>query len=97
MATNKKGAWNLKQYEVILDPKAEKVFKEIKDKKLSRRIANIFDMLSISYHTLGKALLGEWKGCYSIKTFSYRIIYEILHSKCIVYILKIQHRRDVYK
>lgn len=87
----------MKRYKVILDPKAERIFKSIRDKKLSRRIANIFDLLSTNYLTMGKPLLGEWRGCYSIKTFSYRIVYEILHSKCIVYILKIGHRRDVYK
>lgn len=86
----------MKQYEVILDPNAEKIYKIIKDEKLRKRIANIFDLLSTNYLTMGKPLLGEWKGCYSIKTFSYRIIYELLHNRCIVYILKIGHRKDVY-
>lgn len=97
MATDKKGAWYLKRYKVILDPKVEKLFRKIKDEKLSRRIANIFDLLSTDYLTLGKPLLGEWKGCYSIRTMSFRIIYELFHNKCIVYILKISHRGKVYR
>lgn len=87
----------MKRYKVILDPRAEKVFRAIKDEKLSRRIANILDLLSTSYLTLGKPLLGEWKGCYSIRTMSYRIIYEIIHNRCIVYILKIGHRSNIYR
>lgn len=87
----------MKRFHVILDKKAERAFKEINDKKLSKRIGQIFDFLASNYHTAGKPLLGEWKGCYSIKTFSYRIIYEILYDKQIVYVLKIGHRQNVYK
>jgi mRNA interferase RelE/StbE len=86
----------LKKYTVVLDLKAERALKEIKDKKLLRNITNILNLLATNYLTSGKPLLGEWKGCYSIRTMRYRIIYEIFHSKQMVYILKIGHRKDVY-
>jgi mRNA interferase RelE/StbE len=43
----------------------------------------------------GKQLVGPLKGKWSMRVGDYRIIYEI--EKTTIYILTINHRRDVYK
>ena len=43
----------------------------------------------------GKQLIGPLKGKRSLRVGDYRIIYEI--TKSLIYVLTINHRRDVYK
>ena len=45
----------------------------------------------------GKPLKGNKKGCYSLRVGEYRIIYEVYPSKKIVYIIRIGHRKDIYR
>jgi mRNA interferase RelE/StbE len=46
---------------------------------------------------LGKALSGEFKGLYRWKTGRFRVIYEIHKDVLIILVLKIGHRKDVYR
>ncbi len=45
----------------------------------------------------GKALTGEFKGLYRWRTGRFRVIYEIQKDVLIILILKIGHRKDVYR
>lgn len=75
---------------------ARKQFESIHDDKLKNRLLAIFKYLAQNPH-LGKPLVGEMKGQWSYKTFSYRIVYHIAKQELTIIILKIQHRRDVYR
>ena len=44
----------------------------------------------------GKSLKHDFKGKYSFRVGTYRIIYKIIREKITVYIFDIGHRRDVY-
>ena len=46
---------------------------------------------------LGKALKAELKGLYSYRVGDYRIIYNIVRHQLIVQVLKVMHRREVYR
>ena len=83
-------------YQVRFTKDARKQFEKLKDEKLKERIASILEYLG-SYPLAGKMLHGEFKGCRTYKTFSFRIIYQIFHSELVIVVLKIQHRRDVYQ
>jgi addiction module RelE/StbE family toxin len=85
-----------KHYTVLLSRPAQKDYKSIKDKKLLRRINTILEDLAINPF-LGKPLHGEFEGCRSIKTFSFRIVYEIDKDKIIITVLRIQNRKESYK
>ena len=45
----------------------------------------------------GKALTGEFKGLYRWRVGRFRIVYEIQRSASIVLVLRIGHRKDVYR
>ncbi len=45
----------------------------------------------------GKALSGEFKGLYRWRSGKFRIIYEIQQEALIVLVLRIAHRKDVYR
>ncbi len=82
-------------YKVEISKKANKEFEKI-PKLYFDKILNILDSLKNDPY-LGKALVGELKGWYSIRAWPYRIIYEIHKDKLIINIIKIGHRKDVYK
>jgi len=44
----------------------------------------------------GKPLIKEWKGHRRIRTGDYRIIYKINEERIIVYIVDIDHRKNIY-
>lgn len=44
-----------------------------------------------------KALQGEFKGFYRLKLRTYRVIYEKQNDKLIILVLRVSHRKDVYK
>ena len=45
----------------------------------------------------GKALSGEFKGLYRWRTGKFRIIYEIKQELLVILVLRIGHRKDVYR
>jgi len=45
----------------------------------------------------GKALSGEFKGLYRWRSGKFRIIYEIQQEALIILVLRIGHRKDIYR
>lgn len=43
-----------------------------------------------------KKLKGEWKGFYRLRLRNYRVVYEKIHEKLVIHIVRIAHRREVY-
>ena len=72
-------------------------------RKLTKKQLKIVPSLIKSIDSLsgnpyyGKPLKGNKKGCYSLRVGDYRIIYEVYPSKKIVYIIRIGHRKDIYR
>ncbi|MFA6637009.1 MAG: type II toxin-antitoxin system RelE/ParE family toxin [Candidatus Omnitrophota bacterium] len=85
-----------KHYVVLFSRLAQKDYASIKDKKLLKRINVILEDLETNPFS-GKPLHGEFQGCRSIKTFSFRIVYEIGKSKIVITVLRIQHRKESYR
>jgi len=46
---------------------------------------------------LGVPLHGELKGFWKLRVSHYRIIYQIIDSRLIIYVIDIDHRRQVYR
>ncbi len=84
-------------YEIILSPVAEKAFARLlkSDRKLFKQMSAAMDQLSNSPHS-GKVLTGNLKGIYSFRVRDYRILYEIEGNSRVV-VLKVEHRKQVYR
>jgi len=87
-----------KRFNVEFDPKAATEFKKICRNNLSlhSRLTKTIDSL-ITNPFKGKPLSGSKKGCYSLRESDYRVIYEIYFPQHIIHIIKVVHRRDVYR
>ena len=65
------------------------------DKKEASRIINAIERELVTEPKKGKQLAGEYSGLYRYRIGDYRIIYSIFKDS--ILILRVGHRKDVYK
>jgi mRNA interferase RelE/StbE len=83
-------------YKVFVSRTAEKALKSLPKTEQKRVVAAIV-ALSIDPYPIGfKKLSGE-ENTYRIRSGHYRIIYEIIKRELTITLLKIGHRRDIYR
>ena len=76
---------------------AKKQFHKIKNKKLQERILDVLEN-EITHNPLsGKPLTFQFKGFYSYRVGHLRIIYNIEKETLIIFVVNIEHRKDVYR
>lgn len=85
-------------YEIVLSPRAVRDLSRLKTriKPVADRIVRVIDSLKENPF-LGKKLVGELNRFRSLRVADYRIIYCILKGILVIEIIKIAHRREVYK
>ncbi|MFH1712867.1 MAG: type II toxin-antitoxin system RelE/ParE family toxin [Candidatus Jacksonbacteria bacterium] len=82
------------RYQVVLKKAAQKNLARI-DQRYKPRIS--FVLLELSNNPyLGKKLKGELRDFYSLRVWPYRIIYQIIKNKLIVFVVQIKHRQRAY-
>ena len=90
----------MSKFEVVYSTEALKCFKEL-DRTIAQRIYLKIDFYISTPNPLvhAKTLSGELSGLYRFRVGDYRIIFSIEKdgSVTILTILKIAHRKDVYK
>ena len=76
----------------------QSAFKELQklDKKERTRIISAIDQLTENPH-IGKVLKGELTGLRRIRSGNYRVIYEIKEREVLILVLRIAHRKQVYR
>lgn len=82
-------------YEVVLTGKAQKQLCEL-PKKTQAAIALAIDALKEGLNHHCKKLQGLEAG-YRLRVGDYRIIFQIERGKLVIVVIKIAHRRDVYR
>ncbi len=82
-------------YALEVKTKAQKQL-EFFPKKDQRRVLMAFEVLKEN-PTAGNQLEGKYKGLRSLRVWPYRILYAIDHSIITVTVVKIGHRKDVYR
>ncbi len=84
------------KYKIIFKESVEKDLRKIPEEKLKvihRKIHT--DIATDPFQ--GKTLTGKWKGLRRLESYPFRIIYTIFEIKKAVLIIRIRHRKDVYK
>jgi mRNA interferase RelE/StbE len=83
-------------YRVEIENRCLRELKRLDRRAVERAFALIEKTIARDPHA-GKALSGRYKGLYSWRFSSYRIVYEILERRLVIVILRIRHRKDVYE
>lgn len=85
-------------YNIEFTDQASRFLKRIDKghKNIAERIARAIDSLKCDPFK-GKKLLGELSDCRSLRVAEYRILYIVIESRILIQVVKIAHRREVYR
>lgn len=85
-------------YNIEISPAVEKFLERLEktNKNISQRLIRAIDSLKAN-PSIGKKLLGELADFRSLRVGEYRILYVILEKKVLIQVVKIAHRREVYR
>jgi mRNA interferase RelE/StbE len=83
-------------YEVLIARSAEKQLKKL-PAQVQRKIAAVIMSLAIDPRPYGTKKLTGTVNSYRVRVGDYRVIYDIYEREIVVSVLKIGHRRDIYR
>jgi mRNA interferase RelE/StbE len=84
------------RYEIIIKPTAEKSLDRI-PRPTRRRIVEALDQLRENPRSTGVVKLAGTENLWRIRIGNYRVVYEIHDDRLIVLVLRVAHRKDVYR
>lgn len=78
---------------------AKGVLKDLKSlpKKVQKRALEIVENYLAEDPFIGKPLTGKFKGFWKFRMGDYRIIYALEKAKVTIFVLRIRHRKEVYR
>ncbi len=83
------------EYSIIINKSAQKFLNEIDDRNFERIDEKILNLKENPFPRNSKKLfLYE---CYRMRAGDYRILYTVNQEKCVITILDIDNRKDIYK
>ena len=86
----------MRRYEIVIAPRAKRQIDSL-PAQIKTKIGDTLLNVIAADPYIGKALKAELKGLYSYRIGDYRIIYSILKRRLIVQVIKVMHRREVYR
>lgn len=81
-------------YEIIFSEKFEEVFEKL-DVLLRKRILKVLERVRFRPFSYFKKLVG--KDAYKLRVGDYRVIADIKGNKLVILLLKVGHRKNIYK
>jgi mRNA interferase RelE/StbE len=87
----------MKNFSVSLLGKAQDWFDDCRDAKLKLRIRDAIDALAVNPRPPGCVKLAGEEIVWRVRVGSYRILYEIHEGRLVVLVIRIAHRREVYR
>ena len=84
------------KYKVVLKPSAVKEIESVPRKKERKQIIKRIGLLADNPRPPGCTKLSGYDR-YRIRQGSYRIVYGIEDDELVVYVVKVGHRKDVYR
>ncbi|MEK0337645.1 MAG: type II toxin-antitoxin system RelE/ParE family toxin [Nitrosopumilus sp.] len=81
-------------YKIIFKSPAKRFIKKL-DRETQKIILKKIRQLEKNPR-LGKPLVGSLSGLWRLRTYKYRVVYQIKNEELIIYVLNIGHRKEVY-
>lgn len=86
------------RYELVITPPARRALAEhLPEAVASAAIEFLTGALIEEPRRVGKPLRGELAGIWSARRGTYRILYRVRDASAEVVVLRVEHRRDVYR
>ena len=86
------------EYELVVTPPALRALSEHLPKAIASAVIEFLTTALVREpHRLGKPLRGELSGIFSARRGTYRVLYRIREQPREVIVVRIEHRRDVYR
>lgn len=82
--------------QIAFSSHAHRQFKKIREGQLRDRIARALETLATA-PLEGKPLQGDLAGSRSYRVGDYRVVYQVLAKQQVLGVLRIDHRREVYR
>lgn len=86
----------MKQYRIEFTPRAVGDFRAL-PKGVQRRLTPLIDALGKHPRTAGAKKLTGADNLYRIRSGDYRILYQIKDMVCVVLVIRLGNRKDVYR
>lgn len=84
-------------YRIILERRAEKDFRSIRDTRLKRRIAAAIDALADAPRAAGAKKMQGYDELWRVRIGDWRICYRIEDARLIVLVITVAPRAEVYE
>jgi mRNA interferase RelE/StbE len=84
-------------YRVLLRPAAQRFLRKLRDRSLTARLVAAMRELATQPRPVGCDKLVGTEDLYRIRVGDYRIIYQVRDELLLVLVVKIGHRREVYR
>jgi mRNA interferase RelE/StbE len=86
------------RHELVLTPPARRALSEGLPEPVAAAVIDVLTTtLVLEPRRVGKPLRGELAGVWSARRGTYRVLYRVLEEPREVVVLRIDHRRDVYR
>lgn len=85
------------RYRVLIKPSARKELLAVPTKKDRQRLVRRIELLGEDPSPVGCQKLTGGADRYRVRQGQYRIVYEIRDDELVVLVVKLGHRRDVYR
>lgn len=83
-------------YEVILKPSAAKALRSL-ERDMQRRVVRVLERLADQPRMAGVVKMSGEQNLWRARVGDVRVVYEIHDGRLVVLVLRIGHRRDVYR
>ena len=86
----------MEKYKVVISSSAEKSLKKV-PKKDVQHIVVAMQRLAFHPFPVGSRKLSGYEKIFRIRIGKYRVIYEVEGQKLLILVLKVGHRKDIYR
>lgn len=83
-------------YEIVYAPSAAKALRKL-DRQVARRILEAISKLAEEPRSAGCVQLVGGEGELRIRVGDYRVVYDVIDEEVVVLILRLGHRREIYR
>jgi len=83
-------------YQVVVKPSVVKAIRKL-DCDTQRRVIRLFDTLAVDPRPDGVVKLAGDANLWRVRIGDYRVVYEIHDGNLVVMVVRVAHRKDVYR